>query len=180
MNSSLPAKESSRDGILRYLLSHAENSAWHLLFLNFFLGHLIPFNRAHGIRVKELSASGVQVLLPYRRSNFNHLQGLHACSLATAAEFASGLALVRCIGFSQYRLIMREISAVYLKQGRIDALARCECPREWVHDHVIVPLGKAEEVDVILAPKLFAKDGTLLAEVTVKWQIKRWSAVKGK
>ncbi len=175
-----PTKGSPQDRLLQYLLLRAGDSRLHLSCLNVLLGHLIPFNRPHGIKVQGLSEAGVEVRLPYLRRNMNHIQGLHACALATAAEFASGLALVRHLGFSKYRLIMRELSAVYLKQGRTDTLARCECTTSWVQEHVLTPLENGAEVDVRLTPKLFSSDGSLLAEVTVHWQVKHWSAVKGR
>jgi len=172
------SKGSLQNQLLDYLLGKAQGSPLHACFLNILLAKLIPFNKPHGIRVQSLTDSGVETLLPYRQQNVNHLQGLHACALVTAAEFASGIALVRWVGLSRYRLLMRELSAVYHKQGRADARAICECSVSWINEYVLTPLQSQEEIEVVLTPKLLAADGTPLCDVTVKWQIKHWVAVK--
>ena len=51
---------------------------------------VVPFNRPHRIRVVDLSAEQCKVSLPWRRRNLNHVGTMHACALATAAEYYKG------------------------------------------------------------------------------------------
>lgn len=105
------------------LIKKAESSSLNLWWLNFLLGRLIPFNRPHGIKVIKINKSSIQTRIPYKRKNQNHIKGIHACGLATAAEFASGLLLLYNFGFKKYRLIMKSIRADYSFQAKTDAIA---------------------------------------------------------
>ena len=99
---------------MKYLLgifSRAKHSSFFLFLLNLILGYSIPFNKPHRIRVTAVHDNGVSVRLPYRRKNRNHLKGIHACALATAAEYASGLSLLLVFG-TEYRLIMKNLSEI--------------------------------------------------------------------
>jgi hypothetical protein len=70
--------------------------------LSWVFRRVIPFNAPHGIRIASVTngpdSTAVEVLLPWRRRNRNHIDTVHACALATAAEFATGLGLVDAAG----------------------------------------------------------------------------------
>ena len=72
----------------------AKKSRFGLFKLNFGLGFIIPFNKPHGIKVTAITDNSVSTIIPYRRKNMNHIRGVHACGMATCAEFASGLLLL--------------------------------------------------------------------------------------
>src|SRR5689334_25303249 len=79
---------------LLFIYRRAKHSRFFLWLLNRVLGYSIPFNKPHGIKLTAVHDDGVSVRLPYRRKNLNHLKGIHACALATMAEFSSGIALI--------------------------------------------------------------------------------------
>ena len=66
--------------------------------LSWLFRRVIPFNAPHGLRIAAVATgpdgTAVAVVLPWRRRNRNHIGTVHACALATAAEFATGLGLV--------------------------------------------------------------------------------------
>ncbi|MCC7503423.1 MAG: DUF4442 domain-containing protein, partial [Flavobacteriales bacterium] len=72
------------------MLSNARTSGLSRAWLNFILPWMIPFNRPHGFKVVPLPEGGISVYIPYWRINRNHIKGIHACAMATAAEMCSG------------------------------------------------------------------------------------------
>ena len=86
---------------IEQIIQNAENSSFGLWWLNFLLARLIPFNKPHSIKVIKISKSEIQTNIPYKKKNLNHIKGIHACGLATAAEFASGLLLLYNLGFKE-------------------------------------------------------------------------------
>src|SRR5690606_9167838 len=105
------------------LIKHAQNSKFGLWKLNFLLQRFIPFNRPHGIKIVSLNPNRVEVNIPYKKKNLNHIKGLHACGLATAAEFSSGFLLLSRLGMENYRLIMQSLEVEYFYQGKKNATA---------------------------------------------------------
>lgn len=161
------------------LIKKAESSSLSLWWLNFLLGRLIPFNRPHGIKVIKISKSSIQTKIPYKRKNQNHIKGLHACGLATAAEFASGLLLLYNFGFKKYRLIMKSIQVDYSFQAKSDAVANFELNQNEVKSfsQFIEKEGVGEFLCKI---NVNDEDGNLLCTVKTNWQIKLWEKVKTK
>jgi len=118
--------------------------------------------------------------LPYKKSNLNHLKGLHACAMATAAEYASGLLLLYKSGLGKYRIIMESLQVSYHYQGRTNATATFEMNDQTFQDTVLIPLEKNGVVYVKCNIPLKDKEGNLLCEVSTNWQIKQWDNVKTK
>ena len=71
-------------------IAAAKKSKFGMFKLNLGLHYVIPFNKPHGIKLIEISDDFVKTKIPYKRKNLNHIKGIHACGMATAAEFASG------------------------------------------------------------------------------------------
>ncbi|MCB0324832.1 MAG: DUF4442 domain-containing protein [Bdellovibrionales bacterium] len=162
---------------LRLLLAKATTSRPWRRVLNMVLWQTIPFNAPHRLTVTELSANAITVVLPYRRSNRNHVRGLHACALATAAEYASGLVLLQMLQSTDYRLLMKSLHMDYHYQGREDAVVRFSLPFEWIRAEVIDPLSAQDAVVVSVQAEVKDRSGNHLATARVAWQIKRWEAV---
>ena len=98
---------------LEKLLSEAGASAFKRRIVNFVLARFIPFNQPHGFRISEVFDDGVKINLPYKRVNKNHINGIHACALATLSEYASGLTLARHLNRENVRLIMKDLKMTY-------------------------------------------------------------------
>lgn len=162
------------------LLSKARRSAFTRWWLDRALSWVIPFNGPHGFRVVPLPAGGIRVNVPYWRVNRNHIKGIHACALATAAEMCSGLSLLEKLDPRQFRLIMRSLHMEYHYQARRDAHAVCTPSQEQIEREVIKPLLELPSVDHTSTVELHDSAGNHLATGTVTWQVKAWAHVRTK
>ena len=158
----------------------AKHSAFYLRLLNWSLNRMIPFNKPHGFKIVELKDFSLKALIPYKKSNFNHIRGLHACALATISEFTTGFLLVSKLDAKKYRLIMQRLEMDYHYQGKMDAFAHFEISEEWLEQKVYQPLKMAEAVVITCEVKIVDTKGNHLTTGNVFWQIKDWSKVRTK
>ena len=165
---------------LKNLLTRARNSAFQRWLLQHVLNWSIPFNRPHGFRVTPLPEGGIRVDIPYWRINRNHIRGIHACALATAAEMCSGLSVLEQLDPKEYRLIMRTLHMEYRYQAKQRAHATCVPLAEDIRRQVVDPLTTQEAVDYTSTVELHDAAGNHLATGTVTWQVKAWSRVRTK
>lgn len=162
------------------ILEKAKKSSFYRRLLNFSLDRMIPFNKPHGFHVMEIGDYYLKTGIPYRKSNFNHIRGLHACALATISEFTTGFLLITKLDAKKYRLIMQKLEMNYHYQGKMDAYAEFSISEEWLNNEIYYPLDNAEAVVVICEVKIHDKDGNHLTTGLVHWQIKNWDKVKTK
>ena len=141
---------------------------------------MIPFNKPHKFKVVELGKSRIKVSLPYRKSNFNHIKGIHACAMATVSEFATGFLLLARLDPKVYRIIMKTLEMDYHYQGKMDSHAEFEMTDEWLKGEVYSPLDNSDSVVVICEVKIMDIAGNHLSTGKVHWQVKPWSKVKTK
>lgn len=165
---------------LPLLLAKARTSGAWRWRLNFLLPWLIPFNAPHGFKVHPLSAGGISVRIPYRRSNRNHIKGIHACAIATASEMCSGLSVMEQLDPKRYRLIMHSLHMAYHYQAKQPATAKCVPAVEEIAERVIRPLASQNAVDYSSVVEVHDDAGNHLATGTVVWQVKEWSKVRTK
>jgi acyl-coenzyme A thioesterase PaaI-like protein len=165
---------------LKQLVSRAQNSSFRLWLLNIVLLNGIPFNKPHKLRVIKVTNSEIEIRLPYRRRNLNHLKGLHACGLATLCEYAAGLLLSHRLDVSKYRMIMRSMNMQYHYQGKTDATARFGISEEWLKEKILDPLQNSDSVFVLCEVQAHDTQGNLLCTGTTEWQVKNWTKVKVK
>ncbi|UKN01705.1 DUF4442 domain-containing protein [Paracrocinitomix mangrovi] len=158
----------------------AKKSAGGLRKLNFGLGLMIPFNKPHRIKVKSLEDDKIVTTIPYRRKNLNHIKGIHACALATTAEFASGLLLLTKLEAKKYRLIMESIEMKYHYQAKMNVTAEFECTDQWIEENVKGPLSQEDQVFVKCEINLYDSNRNHIATGYTNWQIKDWEKVKTK
>ena len=164
--------------LLAYYLRRAEHSSWAQFMLNLVLWWVIPFNRPHRFWITKIASDEARISLPYRRSNHNHLRGLHACAQATAAEFVTGVHLLFHLDPSKYRIIMKTFTLEYLYQGRMNAESISTISTSWLEEHVVTPLESEESVLVDIPSTVVDASGETICQATLCWQIKRWDAVK--
>jgi acyl-coenzyme A thioesterase PaaI-like protein len=160
------------------LVDKSRKSTFYKWLLNVGLHRKIPFNKPHGLWVEELSESRSVVSIPYKRPNLNHLKGLHACVLATAGEYASGLLILQKLGIKNYRIIMESLSVKYTYQGKAGAKAVFEISEQEIREKVIGPLKEAESTYLTCEIPITDADENLLCTVTTRWQIKSWDKVR--
>ena len=162
------------------ILQKAKTSAFYRGILNWSLARTIPFNKPHGFKIVAISDFAIKTLIPYRKSNFNHIRGLHACSLATISEFTTGFLLISNLDMKKYRLIMPRLEMDYHYQGKMDAYAEFSISKEWLEENIINPLKTQDAVVVPCEVKIHDAQGNNLTTGKIFWQIKSWHKVKTK
>ncbi len=160
------------------LLEGARRSPFRLKLLNLMLGRVIPFNRPHGVRIIALGDDWVQTGTDYRRRNHNHLRGIHACCIATVAEFSSGLLFLSRLNPARYRLIMAKLEIDYRYQAKEPIVATSRISDEELKEAILKPLAKKESVLVTRPTEVHDMQGNLIAVAQVTWQIKPWDKVR--
>jgi len=162
------------------LIQKAEHSAFYRWLLNVSLDRMIPFNKPHGFRIVSISRNELVTRIPYRKSNFNHIRGLHACALATISEFTTGFLLISRLDMKQYRIIMQRLEMDYHYQGKMDAQATFSISDAWLEENIYAPLKTQEAVVIPCEVKIHDSKNNLLTTGKVFWQIKDWQKVKTK
>ncbi len=164
--------------LLPGLVAKARRSRFWLGVLNQLLGRLIPFNRPHGFRVAAIETDRVRTLAPYRRRNFNHVRGLHACGIATVAEFSAGLLLLTRLDPTRFRLLMAGLEVEYLYQGRSDLTAETILDQVRLEKDILEPLAATGTLVKTLETNVSDRQGNLVARARTTWQIKDWELVR--
>ncbi len=133
----------------------------------------LPFNRPHRIRIAAVTQEQVEISLPSRRSNRNHLGGMHACAIATALEFGSGASILLEVGMQEYRIIMSRLEIDYLAKPKGDCVVRAQ--RNTPDVLGLTGVLESEGVARIVQPSsLYDASGEHCAEAAVHWHLKAW------
>lgn len=162
------------------ILQKAKTSSFYRRILNWSLNRMIPFNKSHSFKIVEVGDFRIKTLIPYQKSNFNHIRGLHACALATISEFTTGFLLLSSLDMKKYRIIMQRLEMDYHYQGKMNATAEFAISQEWINEKVINPLQTQESVVIPCEVKIHDEKGNHLTTGLVFWQVKDWSRVKTK
>jgi len=158
----------------------AKSSGVYLRMINIVINRIVPFNKPHHFKILEISDNHLKTLVPYRKSNFNHIKGIHACALATLSEFTTGFLLLTKLDSKKYRLIMHSLSMDYHYQAKMDAYATFFISKEWLEELIYKPLDTGEKVLVDCTVEIYDKESNHISSGLVKWQIKSWEQVKTK
>ncbi|HEU5289681.1 MAG TPA: DUF4442 domain-containing protein [Cyclobacteriaceae bacterium] len=162
------------------VLQKAKTSSFYKWILNWSMDRMVPFNKPHGFKIVEVDDYRLKILIPYRRSNFNHIRGLHACCLATVSEYTTGFLLISSLDMKKYRLIMQRLEMDYHYQGKMTSTAEFVISKEWIEEKVITPLQTQDAVVIPCEVKIHDEKGNHLSTGRVFWQIKDWAKVKTK
>ena len=162
------------------VVEKSKKSAFHRKLLNYGLNRMVPFNKPHGFKITEFGDYHLKVLVPYKKANFNHIKGIHACALATLSEFTTGFLLLSRLDPKKYRLIMQRIQMDYFYQAKMDAHGAFFISEEWLKELVFEPLKTQDKVTVDCEVKTIDKEGNHICTGNVTWQIKSWQHVKTK
>jgi len=165
---------------LNNLVARAKHSGFYRRLLNWGLDRMVPFNKPHHFQVVELGDDYMKTLLPYKKSNLNHIRGIHACAMATVSEFTTGFLLLTRLDPKKYRIIMQRLEMDYHYQGKMDAHAHFAASDEWLREYILTPLQTQEAVVIPCEVKIHDIKGNHLSTGKVYWQIKDWQKVKTK
>ena len=162
------------------IVNKAKKSGLHLKVLNIGLNRTVPFNRPHGFKVIEIGDYHLKTKVPYRKANFNHIRGIHACALATLSEFTTGFLLLTNLDPKKYRLIMQSLSMDYHYQAKMDAYGSFSISEVWLEKMIYKPLESTEKVIVACEVEIHDAENNHISTGKVNWQIKSWDTVKTK
>ena len=165
---------------LSTFIDKAKSSRIRLWLLNRLLHRLIPFNKPHSLKITKIGEDEVEIKLPFRKVNQNHIRGLHACALATLAEYTTGFMMITKLDPKKYRIIMKRIEMDYHYQGKADATCSYALHDEQLINEVFAPLKKSDTITYVCNPKIYDADKNHVATGSVHWQIKPWEKVRTK
>lgn len=146
-------------------------------WVNWMLWQKIPFNRPHGIWLSYVEEDEVCFELPYKKANLNHIKTLHACALATLAEYTSGFMLFLKLG-KDYRLVMKSIGVEYHLRGTSKAFATYTLSNSEVETYIKSKLINNESIDFESIVEVKNEKSEILCTAKITWQIKAWEKVK--
>ncbi len=150
-----------------------------LMVLDKILRFVIPFNSPHDFKLMIVDESQVSIKIPYKRSNFNHLKGIHACAIATVGEYCAGLSLIKEFPASKYRPILSNLKVEYTYQGKTELIGTIMIDQGQMAE-VRKKLETEDKTLVELVTTIIDKEQNKVASVTTTWQLKRWDKVKTK
>ena len=163
--------------LFKWAISRAKSGKpW---FFSRLMQEVIPFNMPHGISIVEISKNRSKVYLPHKRKNKNHLGTMHACAIATAAEYVSGLNVVNAFDMEKFRLIMSRIEVDYVR--RPNGFCSAECV---IEEDQMSKINSELESDGVskfsLKSVINDSKNERVAEATIHWQVKSWQKVRVK
>jgi acyl-coenzyme A thioesterase PaaI-like protein len=162
---------------LQSILLKAKSSSFYLWILNHLLWRFIPFNHHHRVTIQSVADNNISVRLPYRKSNQNHLKGMHACALATLCEYACGIGLMTRLDPTLFRIILKEIRVDYLTQARSTVYATFELDEHELEQDIIIPLNEKGSVVKQFSIEAYDSTGKKVCVGEITWQLKRWDRV---
>lgn len=165
---------------LKNFLKRAQKSPFFMKVLNFGLNRNVPFNKPHGFKVLEIGNDHVTVYVPYKKANFNHIKGMHACALATLSEFTTGLSLLRKLNAKKYRIILKSLRMEYYYQGKTGVTATYTIDDSWIEENIIKPLKTEDAVTVMLEIESHDTKNNHISTGFIEWQVKDWQKVRTK
>lgn len=166
--------------ILPVLTSRAKGSKFWLWVLNRVLSWTIPFNRPHGFQLLEIGENVIRTAAPYKRTNHNHVRGIHACAIATVAEFSAGFLLLTKLDQKRYRLIMSRIEVEYLYQAKERIFSESFLAPGVLDEALYKPLQEKDSITITLKSDVKDFSGNEIAVASTSWQVKRWDQVRTK
>jgi hypothetical protein len=165
---------------LNNIIHKAYHSPFYLWLLNQLASFMIPFNRPHRIKIINLSKESIVVKCPLIRNNKNHLNGIHACALATISEYTTGFLLISNLDPRYYRLILKSLNMQYLYQAKSEVHAQYKINPTAILEQVNMDALKENPTLITCNISLFDSEQNKVSEGEILWQIKPWKAVKSK
>jgi acyl-coenzyme A thioesterase PaaI-like protein len=160
------------------LIKRASTSTFYKWVLERACSWKVPFNAPHKFRILETGEGYTKISLPYRRSNLNHVNGIHACALATLCEFTIGLTLLGKISLQKYRIILKNIRVNYHYQARLPVYAEFKIDDGFVKNEIITALVNQDAVFHEFEIRVFDTSQNHICTGLINWQIKKWAKVR--
>lgn len=162
---------------LNSLLEKAKTSGFYKWLFNIVLWRTIPFNQPHRLKVEQVKEDTLLISIPFIRKNKNHINGVHACALATLCEYISGLSLARALPPEQYRLILKSIQMEYLYQGKMKVNAEFGIDQSELAA-IKAALETEDSIVKTYVVQVIDTNQHPICTGSITWQIKPWGKVK--
>jgi len=164
----------------RTLTEKAMHSSFYRWLLNMSMKYSIPYNIPHRLTIESISKIYIRTSLPLIYKNKNHLNGMHACALATIGEFTGGALLVSRLDPTKYRLILKELQMKYIYQAKSKVYAEYTISDSILQEDIIKPLQQQDAIEYTITIPVRDIDDKVICIATTIWQIKSWDKVKTK
>ena len=165
---------------LNALVEKARHSKFYLWVLNVMLLKTVPFNKPHGLMVTHIGDNEITIRAANKRSNQNHIKGIHACLLATLCEYASGLSLLLYLSPKEYRIILKTIHMTYHYQAKTDVEVIFKLTKQQLETDFVTPLKTAEAIFHEFTVDVYDTQKNHICTGLINWQVKAWKNVKMK
>jgi acyl-coenzyme A thioesterase PaaI-like protein len=156
------------------LLNKANESTFYKWLANFVLSIVIPFNGKHSLSITLINGNSISVTLPYIRRNKNHVNGIHACALATLCEYTSGLVLSKAFSPHDYRIILKDIEVNYHFQAKMKVNATYNIPEDEILQ-LKETISRNDFALKLCYVEVYDTDKNHICTGKIHWQIKPWS-----
>lgn len=142
-------------------------------FFKLYLFQKLPIALIAGLRIRNLSASGSVVSIPYKWLSQNPFRSVYFATQAMAAEMSTGiLGLMATTGQSaKISMLVLNLEAKYTKKATSRVYFTCENGTE-LFAAVAKTLADGEGVTVPCLSIGRLKDGTIVSEFTIVWSFK--------
>ena len=100
---------------------------------------------------------------------------MHACALATAAEYASGLCLLNAMEHHRVRLVMANLNITYPRRAQSACTAVAKLDSQHLED-ILAQLDKDGRGAFVLKAQVKNADNEVVASAEITWHLKRLSA----
>ena len=165
---------------LNWLIAKTKKSRFYLWLLNRVSAYIVPFNSGHSFAIKNITNHSVEIELPYKKANLNHVKGIHACALATLCEYCTGIVLLSSTDAALYRVILKNINVTYHYQAKAAVRGKFELSPEWIQANIVAPLKNTEAVFSEFKIEVYDTLNNHICTGLINWQIKSWKNVKTK
>ncbi len=159
------------------ILNKSQSSGIYRRLMNFGLWRLIPFNSPHKFKIIGITNTSLKITVPFIRKNRNHVNGIHACALATVCEYISGLSLARELSSKEFRIILKEIQMTYHYQAKMNACTTFSLPT----NEAIIIREELKNNDATFrryAVEVYDEKQNHICTGNIYWQIKPWNKTK--
>lgn len=163
---------------LHTLTRKAQTSSFYLWLLNTVLLRTVPFNKPHKLKIISLADNEITIAVRNRRTNQNHIKGIHACLLATLCEYAAGLSLTMHLPADEYRIILKNIHMTYHYQAKMDVSAKFKLDKQEIEQAILVPLKSNEAVFKEYTVEVYDTANNHICTGLINWQVKAWKNAK--
>lgn len=137
--------------------------SWHSFGYTTLFNHMVKLAGTAGLRVETMNAKDCTVTLKNRTRIQNHIGSLHACSMALAAESASGIVVGLNVPDTHIPLI-KSMSIQYKRRCQGDIRVKA-----WINDDDYQRIHTEEKGDVLVNVEVYDETNNIPIETEMIW-----------